>query len=305
MKFFLMALVKKFRKEMGRSPNPGELNSLKKTAKDMEMKDKSNVIKFPEGGKDKVNPFEDRPTKKRITKETSDTPFTDMVQKEVDGVKLYGDETFAELDIIRKTGKHPRGEPKAQGGIIGLANGGPSDPSRRRFMKILGGLAAIPVLGRFIKPIEQVAPVATETAKVVPSYFFKLVDKIKRLGDDDPGLTTTPRETGKRYKDYELVEDLNTGDIVIKKRTEGGATVGDESFETIDSEEVMIYRAKQKTETGTLPEDYEELTAKPSYPDGDLDDVEDGLDNLDEILNEVGEKRAKQAGGGIAYLLGE
>ena len=136
MKFFLMALVKKFRKEMGRSPNPGELNSLKKTAKDMEMKDKSNVIKFPEGGKDKVNPFEDRPTKKRITKETSDTPFTDMVQKEVDGVKLYGDETFGELDIIRKTGKHPRGEPKAQGGIIGLANGGPSDPSKRRLMKI-------------------------------------------------------------------------------------------------------------------------------------------------------------------------
>ena len=39
MKFFLMALVKKFRKEMGRSPNPCELNSLKKTAKDMEMKD--------------------------------------------------------------------------------------------------------------------------------------------------------------------------------------------------------------------------------------------------------------------------
>jgi hypothetical protein len=67
----------------------------------------------------------------------------------------------------------------------------------------------------------------------------------------------------------------------------------------------MIYRAKQKTETGTLSEDYQELTARPSYPDGDLDDVEDGLDNLDEILNEVGEKRAKQAGGGIAYLLGE
>ena len=139
----------------------------------------------------------------------------------------------------------------------------------------------------------------------MPSSLFNLVDKIKSLGDDDPGLTTTPRETGKRYKDYELVEDLNTGDIVIKKRTEGGATVGDECFEPIDSEEVMIYRAKQKTETGTLPEDYEELTARPSYPDGDLDDVEDGLDNLDEILNEVGEKRAKQAGGGIAYLLGE
>ena len=35
------------------------------------------------------------------------------------------------------------------------------------------------------------------------------------------------------------------------------------------------------------------------------DYVEDGLDSLDDILEEVGEKRAKQAGGGIAYLLGE
>jgi hypothetical protein len=67
----------------------------------------------------------------------------------------------------------------------------------------------------------------------------------------------------------------------------------------------MIYRPKQRTETGTLPEDYQEVTAKPSAPDGELDDIEDGLDTLDEILDEVGEKRAKQAGGGIAYLLGE
>ena len=303
MKFFLTALLRAFRKEMGRSPTPGELDMLKKKASEMEQSDK--VIPFPPGGKDKVNPFEDRPTKKRITKETSDTPFTDMVQKEVDGVKLYGDETFGELDIIRKTGKHPRGEPKAQGGIIGLANGGPSDPSRRRFMKILGGLAAIPVLGRFIKPIEQVAPVATETAKVVPSYFFKLVDKIKRLGDDEPGLTTTEREMGKTYKDYELVEDISSGDIVVKKNKQGGAMMGDEMVEGTMSEEVMIYKPKKKTADGNLPEDYEELTARPSSLDGKMDDVEDGLDSLDEILEEVGEKRAKQAGGGIAYLLGE
>ena len=40
-------------------------------------------------------------------------------------------------------------------------------------------------------------------------------------------------------------------------------------------------------------------------PDGSMDNVEDGLDSLDDILEEVGEKRAKLAGGGIAYLLGE
>ena len=35
------------------------------------------------------------------------------------GVKLYGDETFDEILEIQKTGKHPRGEPKAEGGRIG------------------------------------------------------------------------------------------------------------------------------------------------------------------------------------------
>ena len=59
MKFFLTALLRAFRKEMGRSPTPGELDMLKKKASEMEQSDK--VIPFPPGGKDKVNPFEDRP----------------------------------------------------------------------------------------------------------------------------------------------------------------------------------------------------------------------------------------------------
>ena len=40
-----MALVKAFRKEMGRSPNPGEMNMLKSKAKEMEQSDK--IIPFP------------------------------------------------------------------------------------------------------------------------------------------------------------------------------------------------------------------------------------------------------------------
>ena len=81
--------------------------------------------------------------------------------------------------------------------------------------------------------------------------------------------------------------------------------IGDE-FETgTMQEEVMIYRPRKRTPEGDIPEDYEEITARPSMPDGSMDDVEDGLDSLDDILEEVGEKRAKQAGGGIAYLLGE
>ena len=193
---------------MGRSPTPGELDMLKKKASEMEQSDK--VIPFPPGGKDKVDPFKERPNVTRDADELKpgfgdnirdayrqkgasredaakmieamDSPggreATKIFEKEL-GMKLYGDETFEEIMEIKRTGKHPRGEPKAKGGIIGLAEGGPSDPSKRRFMKILGGLASIPVLGRFIKPVTEVAPVVAEGVKTVPSYFFKLVDKIK------------------------------------------------------------------------------------------------------------------------------
>jgi len=42
---------------------------------------------------------------------------------ELNGVKLYGDETFEELQIIKDTGKHPRN--KAAGGRIGFKKGFP------------------------------------------------------------------------------------------------------------------------------------------------------------------------------------
>ena len=48
-----------------------------------------------------------------------ETPFTDMVQKEIGDVKLYGDETFDELEFIRKNKRHPRDE-KAKGGLVNL-----------------------------------------------------------------------------------------------------------------------------------------------------------------------------------------
>ena len=182
--------------------------------------------------------------------------------------------------------------------------GGPVDPDRRTFVKILGGLASIPILGKFVAPFKQAAPVVAETAKEVPAYFFKLVDKIRRLGDDAPGLTSIERESGKRYKNYEMVEDQTTGDIIIKKQKEGGAMYGDE-FETgIVQEEVLAYRTPKNTPEGSLPADYEEVTVKPDF-EGKMKDIEDGLDSMDEILEEVGETQLKKASGGLAYMLGE
>ena len=48
----------------------------------------------------------------------------DILEEEL-GVKLYGDETFDELMIIKNTGKHPRD--MADGGRVGFSKGGPTD----------------------------------------------------------------------------------------------------------------------------------------------------------------------------------
>ena len=210
--------------------------------------------------------------------------------------------------------------PTKGGGILGLGmapsgnvgatflqrfeEGGPVDPDRRTFVKILGGLASIPILGKFVTPLKQAAPVVAETAKEVPAYFFKLVDKIRRLGDDAPGLTSIERESGKRYKNYEMVEDQTTGDIVIKKQKQGSTMVGDDMVEGTMSEEVLAYRTPKNTPEGRLPADYEEITVRPDF-EGKMRDVEDGLDSMSEILEEVGEAQLKKAGGGLAYMLGE
>tara|TARA_R100001129_G_scaffold12163_1_gene8030 strand:+ start:37 stop:1035 length:999 start_codon:yes stop_codon:yes gene_type:complete len=332
-----MALVRAFRKEMGRSPNPGEMNMLKKKAKEMEQSDK--IIPFPSGGKDKVNPFDDRPNVTSDADELKAKPDLDEVAKKMREIEATMDsdvkgglgmlkETEAEtiarmkkqnkeaVERLKKKKEKDLGErlkdlpddipDMAKGGIIGLSEGGPPDPSKRKFMKILGGLASIPILGRFVTPVKQVAevaPAAVEAVKGVPSYFFKLADKIRRLGDDAPGLTSVERESGKKFKNYDMVENTD-GEIVIKKNTEGGGMFGNEYETGIVQEEVMVYKPKKRTEDGILNEDYQEITVKPDY-EGKMKEVEDGLETVEDIMKEVGEKRIKQAGGGIAYLLGE
>ena len=218
------------------------------------------------------------------------------------GVKLYGDETFDEILEIQKTGKHPRGEPKADGGIMRLGfKDGPDVPGRRKFMKIMGGLATIPFVGKFFKQADKAAPVVEKAAEVVgkaPSYFFDLVAKIKTLGK--PGISLNPRQNTMNYKNYELMEDVSTGDLRITKQK------GDPDFGY--EEEVMEYRKGQRTEDGVIPDEYEEATIRPDG-DGKMKDFEDGIepDSIKEIIKEATKEAPsiKKANGGIAMMLGE
>ena len=186
------------------------------------------------------------------------------------------------------------------GGRAGFKDG----MSRRKFMQIMGGLAALPIVGKFFKAGKVAAPAveaAKETVTQAPSYFFDLVNKIKMFGKE--GIPIGPRKRTVNYKNYELTEDISTGDITIVKQK------GDPDFAY--EEEVMLLRKGQADETTkgrTPPDEYEELTVRPDM-EGKMKDVEDGIEpeGIQEIIQEAsGEAPSiKKAGGGIARMLGE
>ena len=157
--------------------------------------------------------------------------------------------------------------------------GGPTDPSKRKFMKIMGGLASLPVLGKFFKIAEPLAPVVSKAAESVPPYFLNLVEKIRALGKSFPG--PKDRSESFRYGDYEMDIDYDTGAIDIKKTEQG--MFGDEIAPTAEIN--MSYRPGMADETtgGKPPDEYEEFTVRPDG-DGKMKDVEEGVP--DDVVDE-------------------
>ena len=208
------------------------------------------------------------------------------------------DKSILETETMIKNLKTKDRKLNAEGGRIGFKEGG--GMTRRTFLKLLGGLASIPLVGKFLKPAAKVAKTA-DIAKQsgVPAYFPKLVEKIKMLGDDISSVAATQeRQTVTRYKGYQLTEDMTTGKKEIKI---GDADYGKEEYMIYDPPETIIGKNNKPVE---VPAQYDEVTVKPDY-EGKMKDVDSGLDSYDEVIEEVGESKIKKSGGGLAYMLGE
>ena len=200
---------------------------------------------------------------------------------------------------------------------IPFAGGG---MGKREFLKLIaklaGGAAAIKT-GMVGLGEGGAKKAVTETVKqsagsgTPPPYFFKLVEKIKTMGDDvTVSSSTMPRQKVTRYKDFELTEDVATGSKEIKK-------IGIED-DMITKNEYMTYtkgQADETTKSKKPADEYEEVTESNSriYKDEfNEPNYEDGIE-LNEILKEVGETVTKKAdgglignaSGGIARMLGE
>ena len=188
----------------------------------------------------------------------------------------------------------------AEGGImrLGFAEGpdkkGLKSPGRRKFMKdtgkLAGILALIPYLGKFLAPVAK-SPAAVEGIKLGADKLMMLVDKIKKFGVDKTknratqDLQEVTVYQGKDGSEYELVEDLATGDVRVTKEKPGMGSYGDETFDTIEDRSVFEIKKGRGDETtkGTPPDEYEE--AKEVFgPEGTVDDI-DEID--DRIIKEI------------------
>jgi len=177
------------------------------------------------------------------------------------------------------------------------------DKGRRGFMKAAGaagaGIAALKTgllgFGEKAAPVvEKVAETVSETAQGVPPYFFKLVEKIKTMGDDvTPNYATKDREVVKKYKDFEMTEDVSTGEITIQRQKPSDFEYYDEMlYEDV----YMSYKPGKgqmdETMKGKTPlDEYTEDTSyiRTSGPQkGDIYNTVDGVP--DDVLEEAGEK---------------
>ena len=185
---------------------------------------------------------------------------------------------------------------------VPFSKGKAVDKTRRKFLQLagtgIGSLAALKAgLINFAKDAGPKVEMVRETVSKTPDYFFDLVSKIKMLGKE--GTPLSERMNVTNYKNFELMEDVTTGDMRITKQAGDPDAPG-------YKEEVMEYsKGGNPMEEGMTVERYEEATLFPDM-DGKMKDIEDGIepDSIKEIMEEITEIK-KADGGRIGYSKGK
>jgi len=178
-------------------------------------------------------------------------------------------------DLVTGERFQPQEIPKqfmAQGGIMRLGfKDGPDDPSKRKFMKIAGGLASIPILGKFIKPTMVAAPKVAEVVKRsadgIPEFLGDLITKVVTFGKKN--------FTGNRADEF--ADQYRLDDYVVTQQ--GNKT----TIKKVDDKGEFGYKEHEMEletdpETGGLT--YNEASARPDA-EGKLKDVEEFIDDFD------------------------
>jgi len=277
--------------------------------------------------------------KKELMK--TDNPFSDLVKTTKKGPKSLEQRRKEAEEALRNKNVVPIKDPGADD--VPFAEGGSTSTGlnylvgeddtnsrvpyaaggRRGFLKLLGGLGAAGVafktgllgLGKGVaKPAAKVAAeAATGTA---PPHFFKLVAKIKALGDDvTETAALAERQNVKTYKDFELTEDIATGkqEIIRYKQSDEATYYGqpltEETYMAYTPGETIIGKGNKPVKT---LDDYEEGTAFVRNDRGYTGEiVEESTTIADDIFEEVSEeipeiiRKEKAEGGRMGYAGGK
>jgi len=160
----------------------------------------------------------------------------------------------------------------AQGGImrLGFADG-PDDPSRRKFMKIAGGIASIPIVGKFLKPAMVAAPKVVEVVKRgvdgTPEFLGDLITKVVTFGKKN--------FTGNRADEF--ADQYRLDDYVV---TQQGNKTTIQKFDDPDNPNYKEIEIELETDPETGGVTYNEASVRPDA-EGKLKDVEEFVDDFD------------------------
>ncbi len=207
--------------------------------------------------------FEAAKTRRKLERESQEADIAKARATSIQGLK----------DLI--TGKRFAGQEMptqymAAGGRMGFADG-PDDPSRRKFMKIAGGIASIPIVGKFLKPAMVAAPKVVEVVKRgvdgTPEFLGDLITKIVTFGKKN--------FTGNRADEF--ADQYRLDDYVV---TQQGNKTTIQKFDDPDNPNYKEIEIELETDPETGGVTYNEASVRPDA-EGKLKDVEEYIDDLD------------------------
>ena len=202
-----------------------------------------------------------KPEKRAYNYSTSDPEEIFDLYKDTDGFKYRPNVNWKESTTEKMF---------AEGGRIGFADG-PDDPKRRKFMKIAGGIASIPFVGKYFK---AAAPVAEKTVEIIrrgadgmPDFISDLITKVITFG----------KKTFTGGRADEIAENYQLDDYVVTKQ--GNKT----TVKKVDDQGEFGYKEHEMEvdydpETGGYT--YNEASVRPDA-EGKLKDVEEFIEDID------------------------